>query len=306
MFKHQIISAIIICISISSRAQMHNALKYKDMVFANVAITEKLSYNTVDSTLEKKPYLFDLYQPAGDSSAKRPLIIWMHGGGFKFGSKDAKGIKLWSKTFAQRGYVCAAINYRLSKKYPIFNFNELQKSCYYAVQDAKMAVAYFKKHYNEYGIDPDKIILAGNSAGGMMALQAAFSTDTELAKVASITGADNDKYGLFKVAGVINFWGGIFDLDWLKNQQVPIVNVYGSNDKVVSPTHKDTPLYGAIDIHNKADALHLPNKIKVFDGYSHELQKHFNPLFSGGADTQKRWLEAGQFAADFMYNNVIN
>ena len=289
----------------SVEAQTAKSVKYKDMVFSDAAITEKLSYNTIDSTLEKKPYLFDLYQPAGDSTANRPLIIWMHGGGFKFGSKDAKGIKLWSKTFAQRGYVCAAINYRLSKKYPIFNFSELQKSCYYAVQDAKMAVAYFKKHYKEYGIDPDKIILAGNSAGGMIALQAAFSTDAELAKVAGITSAENDKYGPFKVAGVINFWGGVFDLDWLKNKQVPIVGVYGSTDKIVSPTHKDTPLYGTLDIHNKADALHIPNKIKVFEGYSHELQKHFNPLFSGGDDTQKRWLEAGQFAADFIYDNVI-
>ena len=73
---------------------------------------------------KKKAYLFDLFQPFKDDKEplKRPLIIWMHGGGFKYGSKSAKNIQLWCKTFAQRGYVCVALNYRLSKKNTIFNF----------------------------------------------------------------------------------------------------------------------------------------------------------------------------------------
>src|ERR1700761_3535569 len=123
----------------------------------------------------------------------------MHGGGFKFGSKEAKGIQLWCKTFARRGYVCAAINYSLSKKYPIFNFDEMKRSCYYAVQDAKSAMVYFKKHYKEYNIDPDKIILAGNSAGGMIALQAAYSSNYELSKFAGIADVTSDNKSIFKV-----------------------------------------------------------------------------------------------------------
>jgi dienelactone hydrolase len=225
----------------------------------------------------------------------------MHGGGFKFGTKEAKGIQIWCKSFAQRGYVCAAINYRLSKRNPLFHFNELQKNCYYAVRDAKMAVAYFKQHHSEYNIDPDKIILAGNSAGGVIALQAAYSTDAELAKMAGITDAVATDQGIFKVAGVINFWGAIFDLNWLKNTNVPIISVLGSKDNIVPPTHKSAPLYGGIDIHKQADTLHIPNDLKVFDGYSHELRKHFNPFFSSDVETQKRWLEAGQFTADFLY-----
>jgi hypothetical protein len=35
------------------------------------------------------------------------------------------------------------------------------------------------------------------------------------------------------------------------------------------------------------------------------LQKHFNPFFQGGKETQERWMEAGQFAADFLYNSVL-
>jgi predicted esterase len=253
---------------------------------------------------DKKFYLFDLYQPKGDSMQNRPLIIWMHGGGFKFGSKDAKGIRLWSHDFAQRGYVCAAINYRLSKKNPIFHFDELQKSCFYAVQDVKIAVEYFKHHAAEYHIDPNKIILAGNSAGGIIALQAAYTSNEELAhrtnvEDTTITLKPDDRV---KVAGVINFWGGIFDLNWLKNARVPIVNVYGSEDGIVPPDHKGTGLYGSVAIHQQAEELKIPNQLKAFEGYSHELEKHFNPFFTAGKSTQERWLEAAQFAADFYYN----
>jgi poly(3-hydroxybutyrate) depolymerase len=300
MFKHSLL-LIIICITLYAKAQPAKLCRYKDLVFTDVTVDKNLSYASNDFSEEKKFRLFDLYQPAGDHSVPRPLIIWMHGGGFKFGTKGAKDIQIWCKSFAQRGYVCAAINYRLSKRDPLFHFGELQKSCYYAVRDAKMAVKYFKQHHSEYNIDPDKIILAGNSAGGLIALQAAYSTDAELAKMAGITDTVSIQQGIFKVAGVINFWGAIFDLNWLKNNRVPIISVLGSNDNIVSPTHKNAPLYGGIDIHKQANALHIPNDLKVFDGYSHELRKHFNPFFSSDTETQKRWLEAGQFTADFLY-----
>ena len=71
------------------------------------------------------------------------------------------------------------------------------------------------------------------------------------------------------------------------------------------PTHKDAPLYGGQDVYDKASVLKIPTMLKVFDGYGHELQRHFNPLFGAGNPTQKRWLQAGQFTADFLYTQVI-
>jgi alpha/beta superfamily hydrolase len=307
MFKSPIALLGIFLISLSASAQIGKGLRYKDIMFPDVRVQKDLSYNSNASKDEKKYYRFDLFQPKDDQLSNRPLIIWMHGGGFKFGTKEAKGIQLWSKTFAQRGYVCAAINYRLSKKNPLFHFDELLKGSYYGVQDAKMAVEYFKHHYKEYNIDPDKIILAGNSAGGIIAMQTAYSTNAELAKMVklpdTVEGAKTRE--LLKVAAVINLWGAIFDLNWLKNTRVPIVNVLGSKDNVVPPTNKNNSLHGGLDIHTEADALHIPNQLKVFDGYSHELQKRFNPIFPVGQGTKKRWLEAGQFAADFLYGQLF-
>jgi poly(3-hydroxybutyrate) depolymerase len=307
MVRNLLIFGVFLFFISNVQAQTHH--RYKDLIFPDVSISSDLSYNTAAIDKEKKAYLFDLFQPKDDNELRRPLIIWMHGGGFKYSSKSAKNVQLWCKTFAQRGYVCAAINYRLSKKNPVFNFDEFLKASYFAVQDVKTAVEYFKKNAALYHINPNKIILAGNSAGGIIALQAAYSSNEELAGLAKLPGdtaAAGKPRERVKVVAVINFWGAIYDLNWLKNERVPIVSVLGSTDSVVPPTHKSAPLFGGKDIHQMADELGIPNDLHVFEGYSHELQKHFNPFFSGGKATQQRWLDAGQFAADFLFKTIVH
>ena len=308
MRKYFILFSIAFLTFFSAVAQNGNSYRYKDFVFPDITIEKNLVYDGDPVSNKKNAHAFDLYQPKADSAINRPLIIWMHGGGFKYGSKEAKSMKIWCASFARRGYVCVAINYRLSKRNPVFHFDQLLTSSYYAVMDAKKAVEFFRKNHLRYGINPDKIILAGNSAGGIIALQAAFATDKAFGGMAKVpdTTENAGNAELPGIAGVINFWGAIFNLDWLKNAHTPIVSVLGSDDSLVPPTHKSAPLYGGIDIHNRADSLHLPNALKVYKGYSHELQRYFNPFFRSPDGTKKRWREAGQFAADFLYENVIS
>ena len=118
--KYTILLVVLCCAAAPTIAQM----RYKDMIFPEYVTEKNLSYS------EGRQGLFDLYRPKDDSAARRPLMIWMHGGGFKFGSKDAKGTRLWCETFARRGYVCAAIDYRLGKKNLRFTFTDLVKNCY--------------------------------------------------------------------------------------------------------------------------------------------------------------------------------
>jgi hypothetical protein len=76
--------------------------------------------------------------------------------------------------------------------------------------------------------------------------------------------------------------------------------VHGGNDHIVRAGRKGEHFFGSLSIHAKADSLSIPNRVKIYGGYSHELQKHFNPFFTGRA-AKRRWQEAGQFAADFLY-----
>ena len=92
----------------------------------------------------------DLYLPA--DARKPPLIIMIHGGAFKSGSKDGQN----PVPFLTQGYAVAALNYRLSG-HAIFPAQ---------IEDCKAAVRWLRAHAGEYGYDPDRFGAWGGSAGG--------------------------------------------------------------------------------------------------------------------------------------------
>jgi len=92
----------------------------------------------------------DLYLPA--DARKPPLIIMIHGGAFKSGSKDGQN----PVPFLTQGYAVAALNYRLSG-HSIFPAQ---------IEDCKAAVRWLRAHAGEYGYDPDRFGAWGGSAGG--------------------------------------------------------------------------------------------------------------------------------------------
>ncbi len=306
MFKSLLAVWTLVSLSLTIQAQVK--IVYKDELFTNLSTKKNRTYSQhIPAGLKTKFYKLDLYQPLGDTTTARPLIIWMHGGGFKFGSKRAKNIRLWCKSFARRGYVCASINYRLSKKNPLRNFEALVKGCYEATQDVGQAVKFFKTKYEDYGIDTSHIILAGNSAGAIVALQAVYSNTEDLIPLMnfSVSTLPIAGYNSNNVAAVINFWGAMFNVNWLQNTKVPIVSVHGRKDRIVPYGQQNSQLYGSSIIHKKADSLGLPNSLKTYDRFGHELQKHFIPLLRSGA-TKRRWLEAAEFAANFLFQQFWN
>lgn len=92
----------------------------------------------------------DLYLPANASHA--PLIIMIHGGAFKFGSKEGEN----PVPFLSQGYAVASLNYRLSghARFPA------------QIEDCKAAVRWLRAHAGQYGYDPDRFGAWGASAGG--------------------------------------------------------------------------------------------------------------------------------------------
>jgi acetyl esterase/lipase len=117
-----------------------------------------------------RPLQLDLY--THDDFAKapaRPLVIWIHGGGWSRG--DSRTSAAFSNypavlaSLAARGYVVASLNYRLSSeaKFPA------------ALQDVKTAIRYLRQNASAFGIDPARVLLWGGSAGGQLAALAATS-----------------------------------------------------------------------------------------------------------------------------------
>lgn len=284
-------------------SQNSSAVMFKDAVFDKVNIEKDILYNA-EKVKKEKYYQLDFYTPAQDSlNKKKPLIIWMHGGGFKFGSKNATEIKLWANEFAKRGYAFAAINYRLSNKNTLFKFKDLVEACYDNVEDVNKAITYFKTNAAKFNIDTNRIILGGNSAGSIIALQTVYSNAADIKNIldSNKTIANTNNYNRDHIATIINFWGAIFNEEWLARANVPILSVHGAKDKTVPINNKGVVFFGSLAIHKKADSLHIPNEIKIYKDYAHELHKHFNPLIYS-KKIKERHKEAAHFAANFLYN----
>jgi acetyl esterase/lipase len=94
-----------------SYAQCSN--RYLDTIFPDVTTISNVVYTTTAGG-SSDTLLLDIYQPTADTACLRHLVIWVHGGAFFQGSKNDGDVEFLSKRFAQRGYVCASINYRLA------------------------------------------------------------------------------------------------------------------------------------------------------------------------------------------------
>lgn len=128
----------------------------------------------------------DLYLPADRKNA--PLILYIHGGAYLFGDKDNN---LLPKRLLAKGYAIASINYRLSHQaiYPA------------QIEDCKAAVRWLRAHATDYGLQPQKIIAWGDSAGGHLAALLGVMGDTK--------GFDVGENLAFSsaVQGVVDYYG---------------------------------------------------------------------------------------------------
>jgi acetyl esterase/lipase len=108
--------------------------------------------------------LLDVYVPAETPPQGAPVLLQVHGGGWTIGNKDQQGIPLMQH-LAAKGWVCVAINYRLSPRdaFPAH------------VIDVKKAIAWIKEHIESYGGDPDYLAITGGSAGGHLCALAALT-----------------------------------------------------------------------------------------------------------------------------------
>ncbi len=234
---------------------------------------------------KRASYAFDWYAPVHAGDSLRPLLINLHGGGFRLGNKRSASTPFFSKAYASHGFYCASINYRKSKGHPLRNADDLQQACIDATVDLAAAVRYFKDHATELHIDTNRIILAGNSAGAMTVLQFVYRLP-----------ADERLAG---IKAVVNCWGALFDSTWIGHAVVPVVSITGGSDRVVSPRKGGGPACASECIDAGAGKAGIVHAMKLYPHIGHELHKNFNPLFAGfGA--RKRWKDAAVFILSFL------
>ncbi len=139
--------------------------------------------------------LLDVYRQRGTDATKAPVLLQVHGGAWVLGTKDEQGIPLMMH-MAARGWICVAINYRLSPRNPFPA----------QVEDVKRAIAWIREHIGDYGGDPDFVAITGGSAGGHLAALAAL-TPNAAEYQPGFEGADTTVQAAVPVYGVYDFAG---------------------------------------------------------------------------------------------------
>lgn len=302
--------------------------RYKEKVFEEVIVKSDVVYgkaegywdsypledesymeilqNGVLSTISKKNLnlKMDIYLPKGDTIEKRPLIMLMHGGGFYIGDKQTKAMVQWCKYFAQLGYVTASVNYRLGFK-PIGP--SIQRAGYRGLQDAHAAMRFLVAKASDYGIDTDRIIVGGTSAGGVTALNLTYlrNKNRPEATRGSLSYSDqgdieksgNSYKNKFDIKAVINMWGAINDLDILKNSDAAIISFHGDADDIVPIDHNYPfqdikgnfskvvleKMYGSLPIHIEAKKLGRREELHIIESAGHsphvDVDDNLNEIF---------------------------
>src|ERR1700675_3063662 len=103
-----------------------------------------------------RPLLMDVFIPKHRNWTPTPAVRWIHGGGWERGDKNGNSGAL---LLANEGFVTASLFYRLSGDSP-FPAD---------IEDCNCAIRFLRANATKYGIDPDRIGVAGASAGGHLA-----------------------------------------------------------------------------------------------------------------------------------------
>lgn len=174
-----------------------------------------------------RPLLLDLYRPAaGGDGHPLPLVIYVHGGGWRHGDSRTTGaftnFPRVLASLAARGYVVAAIGYRLigEARYPA------------PVRDVNAAIAYLRLHAHEWGLDPERIVLWGASAGGYLAAMSAttchdprFAPPLSTGRMSRRQAAAASASRVSHCVQAVVSWYGLFDLG-------PLAAETGSNPAI--------------------------------------------------------------------------
>ena len=119
----------------------------------------------------------DVFSPAS-ATGPLPTVVWIHGGAWISGAKE--NVDPYLRILAAEGYTTVAVNYTIGPEgvYPL------------AVHQLNDALAYIDQHAEELGVDPNQIVLAGDSAGAQLASQmATLISSTDYAEIMDITPA---------------------------------------------------------------------------------------------------------------------
>lgn len=275
----------------------NEVIKKEDIVYGYGVVNSDNKYSD-PQTVE---LMLDLWVPGKNDTQLKPLLIYIHGGGFKGTmKKNIRKHQLFYKLgeyFVPKGWAVASIEYRVKNDFPLsppgnwapsfigkgtvrnIEFPEVHA----AVRDTKAAIRWFRaKGCRDFAIDPNRVYLVGTSAGACTALGAALDEDDfiddgpkDTTALRNNPGYDAKPNAAFVIAGrdiFVSedvFFGRNKDLvSWpieysdYDAQDPPIAVWHGSEDKLI-------PVEYGIDIYNRCQGAKIRSKKFIITGGGH-------------------------------------
>ena len=259
----------------------------------------------------------DIYAPQGDAETNRAVIIMAFGGSFIGGAKE--DVAFMCNILAKMGYVAVAPDYRVGFFLP----NEVTTTAAVmrGMHDLNGCIRYLKKSANEdgnpYGIDCERIIAGGISAGAISAIHAGYFD--KISEVPSYMA--NDTAGLGGVEGnsgtpnyvsdplgVLSFSGAIGDTSWIEEGDPAIISIHEEDDNVVPYLTQEVAVSGiptglvasgSGHIHLRAANVGVENELKSYPGVQNHVG-YLNPIDQTALDI------ATTFLADLVCSGETN
>lgn len=233
-----------------------------DSVWWGDAATRKVASDVPYGTDPRQK--LDIYAPVESTGKARPLLVFFHGGGWYKGNRESYGFA--GRAFAARGFIVAVPSYRLvpDNVFPDF------------IEDGAAAVAKARSLAARYGADPDRIVLAGHSAGAHIAAMIALDPQYLTAQgvpmaaikgVAGLSGPYNflplDKESSINAMGKVRPAETTQPIHYVSAESPPMLLITGSDDTTVKP-------HNSYDLARALKAAGRDGEVKDYPGLDHE------------------------------------
>lgn len=215
-------------------------------ILTGIALPQQPPQTLAYATSQGQELLLDLYRPPV-AGTPAPGLLVIHGGSWSGG--DRTQLAELNYYLAARGYLVAAMSYRLAPAHPFPA----------AYDDVRAALAYLRGHSAELGLDSSRMVLLGRSAGGQLALLAAYTAPEPVRGVVSLYGPADLRYGYANPANprvidsravLRDYLGGSPDttgqtydaaspIGMVGPTTPPTLLIHGSRDELVSPAQSE-------------------------------------------------------------------
>ncbi len=266
----------------------------------NVSYAEGLAHNNSSSAAFELPLKLDVYYPDNNSN-NRPVFMFIHGAGYKGGTKTKPEIVEMANFYASRGWVFISIDYRTTEELGVIQGmtpeelltyykglaprewieNALQgaqspdavqqaTAMYLAQRDSKAALRWIVANANTYNINKDYITVGGASAGAITTIalgisnQEDFRDEISLSDDPTLSTTNLDQS--YEVQSMVYFWGSNLKLDLF--EAVYDLNRYDANDPELFMGHGTavdlvTPYEEALELQSIYNSLGIYNKLET-------------------------------------------